>query len=131
MSYVTDHSLRALALRTLLASAPGHTAPDWARRLLADGLGGIVLFGYNVDSPAQLAGLVGQLRDARDGAVVAIDEEGGDVTRLAHRTGSPYPGNAALGAVDDRGLTRDGVRARSAPTWPRSASTSTWRRPST
>ena len=38
--------------------------------------------------------------------LIAIDEEGGDVTRLAHATGSPYPGNAALGAVDDTTLTR-------------------------
>ena len=28
------------------------------------------------------------------------------MTRLAHQTGSPYPGNAALGAVDDPALTR-------------------------
>src|SRR6185503_12265660 len=31
----------------------------------------------------------------------AIDEEGGDVTRLEAATGSSYPGNAALGVVDD------------------------------
>jgi beta-N-acetylhexosaminidase len=38
--------------------------------------------------------------------VIAIDEEGGDVTRISHQTGSDYPGNAALGAVDDVALTR-------------------------
>ncbi len=38
--------------------------------------------------------------------VIAIDEEGGDVTRVAYADGSPYPGNAALGAVDDVALTR-------------------------
>ncbi len=43
--------------------------------------------------------------------IVAIDEEGGDVTRIAHLTGSPYPGNAALGAVDDPALTRAVYRA--------------------
>jgi beta-N-acetylhexosaminidase len=37
--------------------------------------------------------------------VIAIDEEGGDVTRVAYSDGSPYPGNAALGAVDDPFLT--------------------------
>jgi hypothetical protein len=36
-----------------------------------------------------------------DDPVIAIDEEGGDVTRVAYADGSPYPGNAALGAVDD------------------------------
>ncbi len=40
-------------------------------------------------------------------AVVAIDEEGGDVTRLHARSGSPVLGPAALGAADDLDLTRD------------------------
>ena len=38
--------------------------------------------------------------------VVAIDEEGGDVTRLEAANGSSYPGNWALGVVDDVELTR-------------------------
>ena len=37
--------------------------------------------------------------------MIAIDEEGGDVTRVAYSDGSPCPGNAALGAVDDTALT--------------------------
>ena len=37
--------------------------------------------------------------------VVALDEEGGDVTRIEATTGSSLPGNAALGAVDDESLT--------------------------
>ncbi|HEX2316867.1 MAG TPA: glycoside hydrolase family 3 N-terminal domain-containing protein, partial [Thermomonospora sp.] len=48
-----------------------------------------------------------ELRAAGGDPIVTIDEEGGDVTRLGgHRTASPYPGNAALGAVDDVELTR-------------------------
>jgi beta-N-acetylhexosaminidase len=43
--------------------------------------------------------------------VIAIDEEGGDVTRVAYADGSPYPGNAALGAVDDVALTQAVYRA--------------------
>jgi beta-N-acetylhexosaminidase len=43
--------------------------------------------------------------------VIAIDEEGGDVTRVAYADGSPYPGNAALGAVDDISLTQAVHRA--------------------
>ncbi len=101
-----DPGLRRLALGTLLAAFPGHAAPDWARTLLADGLAGHTLFGQNVSDPEQVARLTATLREARPDALIAIDEEGGDVTRLAHRTGSPYPGNAALGAVDDEDLTR-------------------------
>ena len=101
-----DPELRRLALGTLLAAFPGRTAPDWALDLLADGLAGHTLFGHNIAEPEQVAALTAQLRAARPDVLVAIDEEGGDVTRLAHRTGSPYPGNAALGTVDDQNLTR-------------------------
>jgi beta-N-acetylhexosaminidase len=101
-----DAGLRRLALRTLLASFPGPSAPTWATDLVADGLAGHVLFGYNVVDRPQLAALTSTLRAARADVLIGIDEEGGDVTRLAHASGSPYPGNAALGAVDDPDLTR-------------------------
>ncbi|MGH3739605.1 MAG: glycoside hydrolase family 3 protein, partial [Micromonosporaceae bacterium] len=103
---MVDPALRQLALRTLLGAFPGTAPPDWALRLLDDGLAGYVLFGYNITARDQLGELVAALREARADVIVGIDEEGGDVTRLAHATGSPYPGNAALGAVDDPELTR-------------------------
>ncbi|ELP66678.1 glycosyl hydrolase family 3 N-terminal domain protein [Streptomyces turgidiscabies Car8] len=62
--------------------------------------------GRNIASPTQLAALTAQLRAEREDVLVAIDEEGGDVTRLEVRTGSSFPGNHALGAVDDLELTR-------------------------
>ncbi|WP_329007722.1 glycoside hydrolase family 3 protein [Micromonospora rifamycinica] len=101
-----DAGLRRLVLGTLLAAYPGPLPPDWAVELVADGLAGHTLFGTNVHDPARLAASTAALRAARSDVLVAIDEEGGDVTRLAHATGSPYPGNAALGAVDDTALTR-------------------------
>jgi len=107
----TDPGLRRLALRTLLAAFPGPTAPAWATQLVAEGLAGHVLFGFNVTDRAQLAALTAQLQEARPGVLIGIDEEGGDVTRLAHLEGSPYPGNAALGIVDDADLTRRVYRA--------------------
>jgi beta-N-acetylhexosaminidase len=100
-----DPGLRRLALRTLLAAFPGHNAPEWAVDLVSQGLAGYTLFGYNIVDAAQVTALAAQVRQARAGVLLAIDEEGGDVTRLAHRTGSPYPGNAALGAIDDPELT--------------------------
>ena len=89
----------------LLASFPGHEAPDWMGRWLERGLGGIVLFADNVRDPEQVAELSGALRGGRPDLVVAIDEEGGDVTRLEAAAGSSYPGNLALGSVDDVELT--------------------------
>jgi beta-N-acetylhexosaminidase len=101
-----DPGLRRLALGTLLAAYPGPVPPDWAVDLLAEGLAGHTLFGTNIHDPAQVAATTAGLRAGRPDVIIAIDEEGGDVTRLAHATGSPYPGNAALGAVDDLTLTR-------------------------
>src|SRR6202042_2722824 len=63
-------------------------------------------FGPNIAGPAQLADLTARLRSAAAEPLIAIDEEGGDVTRIGHLVGSRYPGNAALGAVDDVALTR-------------------------
>ncbi|MET8120617.1 glycoside hydrolase family 3 N-terminal domain-containing protein [Micromonospora sp. NPDC005189] len=101
-----DPELRRLALGTLLAAYPGPVPPGWAVDLLADGLAGHTLFGTNVHDPAQVAASTAALRAGRSDVLIAIDEEGGDVTRLAHATGSPYPGNAALGAIGDVALTR-------------------------
>jgi beta-N-acetylhexosaminidase len=75
------------------------------RRWLGDGLGGVALFARNVESPAQIAALTAQLRAERPDVIVAIDEEAGDVTRFESRHGSSRPGNLALGAIDDLGLT--------------------------
>jgi beta-N-acetylhexosaminidase len=105
-SAVADAGLARAAAGVVLPSFPGHQAPSWILEGLADGLAGVVLFGGNIGDADQVTHLCAQLRQARDDLVVAIDEEGGDVTRLAHATGSPYPGNAALGAADDTMLTR-------------------------
>jgi len=104
-------SLTRLADAILVPPFPGPAAPRWLLLALENGLAGVTLFGPNVSGPEQLSGLTAALRAAAPEPVIAIDEEGGDVTRLAHLTGSPYPGNAALGAVDDVRLTRAVYRA--------------------
>ena len=104
-------SLTRLADAILVPPFPGPAAPRWLLLALENGLAGVTLFGPNVSGPEQLSALTAQLRAAAPEPVIAIDEEGGDVTRLAHLTGSPYPGNAALGAVDDVRLTRAVYRA--------------------
>ncbi|WP_308797043.1 glycoside hydrolase family 3 protein [Agromyces silvae] len=106
-----DGALRRDILATLLPGFEGPDAPGWLLGLLRDGLGGVCLFGSNVASPGQLRGLVAALREAGPASVVAIDEEGGDVTRLHVATGSPYPGNALLGRLDDVELTERVARA--------------------
>ncbi|MFF4317644.1 glycoside hydrolase family 3 protein [Streptomyces sp. NPDC001568] len=98
------------ALAVLQPGFEGTTAPAWLLRQVAEGLTAVGLFGRNITSAAQLSALTAQLRAERDDVLVAIDEEGGDVTRLEVRGGSSFPGNLALGAVDDTDLTRDVAR---------------------
>jgi beta-N-acetylhexosaminidase len=101
-----DPALGRLADAVLIPPFPGVREPAWIRAALSDGLSGVTLYGPNMTDRAQLTALTARLRAATGEPVIAIDEEGGDVTRISHRTGSDYPGNAALGAVDDVALTQ-------------------------
>ena len=105
--------LGRMADAILIPPFPGLSAPGWVLDALGRGLAGVTLFGQNISAPGQVSALTGALRAAAagDDPVIAIDEEGGDVTRVAYADGSPYPGNAALGAVDDMVLTQAVYRA--------------------
>lgn len=106
MSHASHH-LERLALTVLQPGFAGTEAPDWVRRRIGEGLGSVGLFGRNIHSADQVAALTAALRKEKEDILVAVDEEGGDVTRLEVGTGSSWPGNLALGVVDDPGLTRD------------------------
>lgn len=84
----------------LLAGFHGTAVPPWVA--LSEGLAGVILFPHNLGPVGRLAA---EVRAACPDALIAIDEEGGDVTRLHYETGSPYPGNLALGSVGDLDLT--------------------------
>ncbi|MEZ5226374.1 MAG: glycoside hydrolase family 3 N-terminal domain-containing protein [Acidimicrobiales bacterium] len=107
-----DHSnVRRLALGVLMPGFVGTELPDWLDALLRSGLGGVCLFAHNVDSLDQVAALTSAIYAANPMAIVSIDEEGGDVSRLHQRDGSPFPGNAVLGRIDDVTVTRSVGRA--------------------
>ncbi|WP_194922481.1 glycoside hydrolase family 3 protein [Catenulispora pinisilvae] len=86
--------------------------PDWVRRALTeDGLGGVAYYGRNIAATPERTGeLSAALRAENPHVLVAVDEEGGDVTRLDVATGSAFPGNYALGFVDDPELTETVAR---------------------
>ena len=101
-----DTALERLADAILIPPFTGTTAPRWLLDALYRGLAGVTLFAPNMAAgPETLTALTRSLHAAAPDLVVATDEEGGDVTRVWYDTGSPYPGNAALGAVDDVELT--------------------------
>ncbi|WP_411700050.1 glycoside hydrolase family 3 protein [Conyzicola sp.] len=94
-----------LASRVLLPGFVGTTLPAWLESRLRDGLAGVCLFGENVESREQLRSLTAAITAANPNALIAIDEEGGDVTRLYQSTGAPFPGNALLGRINDLDYT--------------------------
>ena len=63
--------LARLANRCILPGFAGLTAPDWLRRELDEGLGGVVLFGRNVRDREQLAELARTIRTTPE-TVIAI-----------------------------------------------------------
>ncbi|HLT83139.1 MAG TPA: glycoside hydrolase family 3 N-terminal domain-containing protein [Phototrophicaceae bacterium] len=104
-------ALRQAALATVMPGFAGDTLPAWVAGLLADGLGAVCLFAPNITSPEGLQQLTAEVRAANPDAVVAVDEEGGDVTRLWHHAGGSWqPGNAVLGRLDDEAVTARAAR---------------------
>ena len=92
----------------LMPGFGGAFLPEWTAAALDRGLAGVCLYGANLPREGAardaVAALSGSVRAVRPDALVALDEEGGDVTRLEYRVGSRYPGNLALGVVDDLAL---------------------------
>lgn len=99
--------LRADVRATLMPGFPGLEAPEWIRDALRDGLHSVCIYGENVRDADQLRALGRSLRAARPDALVAIDEEGGEVTRLHYVEGAPYPGAAVLGRINDLDYTAE------------------------
>ena len=100
-----DSRLTRLADSVLQPGFVGTTPPDWLRRRLSEGLGGVVLFSRNIVDIEQVARLTSAMLAENPDVMIAVDEESGDVTRLEVTSGSTRPGNYALGWVDDPELT--------------------------
>ncbi|MPV38714.1 glycoside hydrolase family 3 N-terminal domain-containing protein [Georgenia subflava] len=97
--------VRRAVLGVLMPGFTGTQPPPWLLDAARDGLAGVVLFAGNTPDIATTRALTDALHAAGQ-LVVAVDEEGGDVSRLQAATGSALPGLAALGVVDDAELTR-------------------------
>ena len=107
--------LRQRIARLLIVGFRGlavHQADVIARAIAEDGLGGVILFdrdqetggSRNVKSPAQVKTLVAELRALAPSRelIVAIDQEGGLVTRLSPKWGFPaVESEAAIGGQSE------------------------------
>jgi beta-N-acetylhexosaminidase len=69
-------------------------------------LGGIAFFRENTKTPEQIVNLTSSIQEtASIPLIIAIDQEGGIVTRL--QTGTDMPGTMALGAINDIEMTKN------------------------
>jgi beta-N-acetylhexosaminidase len=96
MTTVHHDALRAVN-GVLLPGFTGTDAPVWVLAACEEGLAGVIYFAQNTPDVATTARLSARLHEASPDLLVAIDEEGGDVSRLEAATGSSIPGAAALG----------------------------------
>ncbi|HEX6917440.1 MAG TPA: glycoside hydrolase family 3 N-terminal domain-containing protein [Phycicoccus sp.] len=99
-------SLASDVAATLQPGFAGVRVPDWVAEAHAAGLVSVCLYGDNVPVGGGLDGVCADLHERLPGVLLAVDEEGGDVTRLHYPEGSPTVGNAVLGRLDDEDLTR-------------------------
>jgi beta-N-acetylhexosaminidase len=99
--------LDTAAARLLTVGFHGKAPSPDVERLLARGVGGVVLFSRNVGNPREVLELTGALkRRAGRPLVISIDQEGGKVARL--REGfTPLPAFRALGELGDPVLARE------------------------
>ena len=94
------------AHRCLVAGFAGTaTVPDPLKRLIDQGLGGVILFTRNVRDAQQVRRLTDALRALRPDLIVAIDNEGGGIGHLVAAGAPDVPGSFALGVADDPALT--------------------------
>lgn len=100
-----SESLQQLVGQLFLVGFDGLTVPpEFRKQALKYGLGGVIYFKRNVQSPAQLAELANQLQfECRTADMpplfVSIDHEGGKVNRLV-KPFTKFPGIDALGEIN-------------------------------
>jgi len=102
--------------QVFMVGIEGLEVSDDAARLIEEhGVGAIILFARNIESPGQVAELTAGLQDVakeagRPPLLIAVDQEGGAVQRIL-APATEWPGNLALGAADDEELAKRCARA--------------------
>ena len=98
-------TVESAILKTFSPGFGGQSIPEWLKPWLENGLGSVTLFASNTPNFETAENLIKELRSYNPELLIAIDEEGGDVTRLFVHEGSKYPSPALLGQCDDEDLT--------------------------
>jgi beta-N-acetylhexosaminidase len=93
-----------MTIRAFITGISGTALSEAERAFIAaERPWGFILFKRNIADPAQVASLIGQLRDALGApdAPVLIDQEGGRVQRLGPPNWPTYPAGAIFGRLYD------------------------------
>ena len=97
----------------LILDIEGHSLTAVDRRRLANPLtGGMILFGRNWQSRAQLTDLCAEIKSIRSDLLIAVDHEGGRVQRFRTDGFTHLPSMRAIGELwgqDDKGQPGSGV----------------------
>lgn len=100
-------SLPRLAAGVFVVGFPGPRPDDEVKRLIDDGVGGVILFKRNVGTPEETGRLVHALkRHAGRPLLAAVDQEGGRVARLRGLPFTSLPPMRELGRRGDEALAR-------------------------
>ena len=104
--------------RFVVALSGTSPSPALLGRVRRGEIGGVILFGSNIESPAQLRRLTATLQEAaRDGGrpplLIATDQEGGQVRRLPWA--GPRPATTALGRLEPAAIRARGAGVREGP----------------
>lgn len=62
-------------------------------------VGGILLYGHNIDTPEQVKKFIGELRKFKGQPLICIDEEGGRVARIANNPNFNVPKYRSMAAI--------------------------------
>jgi beta-N-acetylhexosaminidase len=107
-------NLREKVAQLFVVGFPGTTPDETVRRFVEMGVGGVIYFARNVESPEQTAALSRALQrtaaqNDRPPLLLPIDEEGGIVSRLPWD--GRLPGQMTVGATRDPDLARRAAAA--------------------
>lgn len=74
-------------------------------------VGGVILFAHNIDDENQLAEFIKEIRKLNGTPLLAIDEEGGRVARIANNENFDVPKYESMAAIAESGDPNDAYKA--------------------